>query len=64
MSAKIEVKFEVTETKQVYFGVDCSTCGSPLKATYRQRFETLYVEPCQKCLEQARGEGREGAENA
>ena len=41
MGAKVEVKFEVTETKQVYFGVDCSTCGSPLKATYSQRFDTV-----------------------
>lgn len=64
MSVEIEVKFEVTETRQVYFGVECDSCGSVLKATYHQRFETLYIEPCEKCLEKAREEGREEVENA
>lgn len=39
----------------------CSECGSSLEATYWPNTETLDVEPCARCLDEAEGRGEDRA---
>lgn len=55
---------EVTTTADVEFEVFCAQCGAGLcgncstRESIRRGFPQAVIEPCEKCLESAREEGR------
>lgn len=40
--------------------VSCDECGAELYAEHSQKKNAIYVKPCQKCLDEAADEAKEG----